>query len=69
MSIRQLVRPLALHGGSPGVPRRMSNCWARPDGMPPRFRNVAGFAALREVNGDLMGRSHATAQRRNVRKG
>ena len=68
MTFRQLVRPLALPGWSPGVPRTVSNCWARPYGVPPSVRDVAGLAALREEQVDLMGRSHATTQRRNVRE-
>jgi len=35
----------------------------------PLLGNVAGVAALREKQGVLMGRSHATTQRRNVRRG
>jgi hypothetical protein len=34
----------------------------------PSLRDVAGLAALREEQVDLMGRSHATTQRRNVRE-
>jgi len=34
----------------------------------PSLRDIAGLAALREEQGSLLGRSHATPQRRDVRK-
>jgi hypothetical protein len=68
MNIHRLVHPLALPGLSPGLPREVSNRWTRQYGVPPCVRDVAGLAALREEQGDLMGRSHATTQRRDVRK-
>jgi hypothetical protein len=68
LSFRRWVHPLALPGWSLGLPRRMPNRCTRPGGVPPCVRNVAGLAALREVNRNLMGRSHATTQRRDVRK-